>query len=430
MYVKSVEIRKLWNRVDVELDFDTDINIIIGRNGSGKTTVINLIKATLLAEIELLNAIPFESVHILLREGSTQRKVSVSRDTSTKPIPAFVFKISNKPFIIPIEIFRRSLGRIRKRVPSLMYPPNLPSIYDDLLSSLNEIAKVRWLSVSRYPMIKDEFERDEGLESAVDIKLSQLQEEFSRYLLVLETRESRLLSEFQQNVFKDLLYNPKLDAFDEKSFINFNFREEKRSLINAFKELGVPLDEATPLVNRHIKRLKESVKNIKASLKKDEQERTFYLNDVLALPLVTRTREITRMIRDLEENRMKINQQLNRFITYLNNFTEDKEFHIEKGQIGVRLREDGEEISVYKLSSGEKQLVILLMEALVQDNMPCIYLADEPELSLHVIWQEKVLSAMREMNEKAQIIVATHSPDIVGDFGRSVIDISERTKQG
>ena len=76
------------------------------------------------------------------------------------------------------------------------------------------------------------------------------------------------------------------------------------------------------------------------------------------------------------------------------------------------------------LSSGEKQILILLTQALLREDQPVVYVADEPELSLHVAWQEKLLKSLLELGGQVQIIVATHSPDIVGPFVDKVIDLA------
>ena len=75
--------------------------------------------------------------------------------------------------------------------------------------------------------------------------------------------------------------------------------------------------------------------------------------------------------------------------------------------------------------SGEKQLLILLSETLLQRERPYIFIADEPELSLHVLWQEKLIASLRALNPAAQIIAATHSPDIVGALESQAIDMEE-----
>ena len=52
-----------------------------------------------------------------------------------------------------------------------------------------------------------------------------------------------------------------------------------------------------------------------------------------------------------------------------------------------------------------------------------VYIADEPELSLHISWQEKLLESLVSLDGKIQVIVATHSPDIVGKFEDNIIDL-------
>ncbi|GAB02145.1 hypothetical protein ACT4_025_01070 [Acinetobacter sp. NBRC 100985] len=74
-----------------------------------------------------------------------------------------------------------------------------------------------------------------------------------------------------------------------------------------------------------------------------------------------------------------------------------------------------------ELSSGEKQLLIILGQALLQEQKQTIYIADEPELSLHLKWQTSLTNAITTLNPKAQIIFATHSPDIVAAQQNKVI---------
>ncbi len=72
-----------------------------------------------------------------------------------------------------------------------------------------------------------------------------------------------------------------------------------------------------------------------------------------------------------------------------------------------------EEISACQLSSGEKQLLLILLTVLVQDIKPSILFMDEPELSLHFDWQKKLIQYIRELNPNVQVILATHSPAII-----------------
>lgn len=72
-------------------------------------------------------------------------------------------------------------------------------------------------------------------------------------------------------------------------------------------------------------------------------------------------------------------------------------------------------LTPYQLSSGEKQILIILLKVLVQDNKPSILFMDEPEVSLHIDWQRKLIQYIRELNPNVQIILATHSPGIIMD---------------
>ena len=86
---------------------------------------------------------------------------------------------------------------------------------------------------------------------------------------------------------------------------------------------------------------------------------------------------------------------------------------------------DGKGYPIDKLSSGEKQLLILLTEALLQNKESFIFLADEHELSLHIEWQREILPAVRRINPNAQVIVATHSPEIAGKYNDNIIQIKK-----
>jgi len=70
-------------------------------------------------------------------------------------------------------------------------------------------------------------------------------------------------------------------------------------------------------------------------------------------------------------------------------------------------------LTPYELSSGEKQLIIVLLTVLIQEDKFFVSLMDEPETSLHTDWQEKLIGNLKSLNNNAQIIIATHSPSIV-----------------
>ncbi len=89
----------------------------------------------------------------------------------------------------------------------------------------------------------------------------------------------------------------------------------------------------------------------------------------------------------------------------------------------------GEEITPYMLSSGEKQLLVIMLTALVMENRPGVLLMDEPEVSLHIEWQQRLITLIRTLNPNVQIILCTHSPAIIMDgWMDAVTEIEEITK--
>jgi ABC-type molybdenum transport system ATPase subunit/photorepair protein PhrA len=81
--------------------------------------------------------------------------------------------------------------------------------------------------------------------------------------------------------------------------------------------------------------------------------------------------------------------------------------------------DDSDNIGLEALSSGEKHLLRLFVQALLVG--PSAILVDEPELSLHVDWQRKLIADFRLLNAEAQLIFATHSPEIMADVEDSKI---------
>lgn len=75
--------------------------------------------------------------------------------------------------------------------------------------------------------------------------------------------------------------------------------------------------------------------------------------------------------------------------------------------------QDGERLLPYKLSSGEKQMLVILLTVLVRDGDHCVLFMDEPEASLHIEWQQKLIGMIRELNPNLQLILITHSPAVI-----------------
>ena len=88
----------------------------------------------------------------------------------------------------------------------------------------------------------------------------------------------------------------------------------------------------------------------------------------------------------------------------------------------------GEVLQPYVLSSGEKQVLVILLTALTEDQQPYVLFMDEPEASLHFEWQKRLVGLIRELNPNAQIVLTTHSPAVIMDgWQDAVTEVSDIT---
>lgn len=79
---------------------------------------------------------------------------------------------------------------------------------------------------------------------------------------------------------------------------------------------------------------------------------------------------------------------------------------------GKYLTTGAEKIQLDQLSSGEKQILLILTTVFLQEEKPNILLMDEPEISLHINWQDRLIELIRKLNPNCQLILTTHSPNI------------------
>lgn len=118
---------------------------------------------------------------------------------------------------------------------------------------------------------------------------------------------------------------------------------------------------------------------------------------------------------NLDKEKVNANHRL--FVEKVNHFFSitGKTFAQRRDTKALVFKEKQTELSLYQLSSGEKQLLIILLTVLLEDQKPFVLLMDEPEISLHLNWQDELIEVIRELNPNCQIIIATHSPSLFSD---------------
>ena len=124
-----------------------------------------------------------------------------------------------------------------------------------------------------------------------------------------------------------------------------------------------------------------------------------------------------RIIEQLQQGHADAAQQLSekksRFQDIVDDLFTETGKKIVRTENEIRFSQIGETLVPYQLSSGEKQILAILLTVLVEDNLPYVLFMDEPEVSLHIEWQKRLIDLCIELNPNVQIVLTTHSPAVV-----------------
>ena len=128
------------------------------------------------------------------------------------------------------------------------------------------------------------------------------------------------------------------------------------------------------------------------------------------------------------EAAQQLSQKKSRFQDIVDELFHETGKKIIRTENELRFTQIGEVLLPYQLSSGEKQMLIILLTVLVEDNQPYVLFMDEPEVSLHLEWQKRLVDLCVELNPNVQIILTTHSPAIVmNGWVDSVTEVTDIT---
>ncbi|MDD1413804.1 ATP-binding protein [Dolichospermum sp. ST_con] len=170
------------------------------------------------------------------------------------------------------------------------------------------------------------------------------------------------------------------------------------SFINTFDVVEKSLDPTLTLLDYQLDQLKLEFVTYQRDLS-NQVEEAFQGNDT-----ETRLHKLAKIEAIYEPKKIFIDI-INELFSHTDKKFDEKEFHFIKTGIQTP-------ILPKNLSSGEKQILIILLKILLQDRKEYILSMDEPEISLHIDWQRSLIKHIRQINPNCQIIITTHSPTI------------------
>ncbi len=157
-------------------------------------------------------------------------------------------------------------------------------------------------------------------------------------------------------------------------------------------------------------------------------------NLIKDIPSYIATKMISAMLKNKNEKvgdiQKKVFNEINEIFENLSIDVKVEDISQDGRNITLFTNSSGDEFDINELSSGEKQLFLRTLAIKMLNPENSIILIDEPELSLHPKWQQKIVDVYRKIGKNNQIIIATHSPHILGSVKKENIMLLDKTNDG
>lgn len=378
----EVTINGLAGRKDpVHYSLRPDVNIFFGLNGSGKTSLLKILHAGLSDSSSDLVRVPFNSARIKFysnNEGEEfERRIDLDQPHS-------------KTSVKTQREYQAALAEILEEDPTISTDTAVNLVRDRLkVGQWKTRPAVKGGSAFRHRYLST----NRLLGDTVPLRRA------GSSRIITEAELDSVFAEQIDRIWR--LYTNRVLS-DVTEVQSAGLREILRSLLFTSSE---PTEQPPPEVKKAYERASHFLQRHPArqnSAEFREFQRRFN-EEPHFRGVVQDIDEIERRIEQAEEPRRRLAELISAF------FSEGKSIRFTNREIQAEVL--GQEIPLASLSSGEKQLVRILIEVIMSEKNAIII--DEPELSMHIDWQRNLVNAMRTVNPLAQIIMATHSPDIM-----------------
>lgn len=403
---------------------DEPISILYGENGCGKTTILKII-----------NAIFMQNEAFLLDEDITS--ITVTYKTNVQDNKQFVIDLINDPNLEDEDGLESNCYNWSEFINSELFETS--SILFGVnrgISSVNLTPSFIKSAIMRSPRLKRYFN---GIDSIYNF--SNL---FSQYFHRTLYHKSSL--NYTNDFFDDkhvMIDEVPISSIEAIIIDRYNISKKilsdkvqnalfstlslfiKSDKINNQKDPFIP-NNFDELIEENRANLIESLKNSSENKLKDDLIEMLYNKSPIDSSNSTLRTLLLKMIEEIQlekANLNSINILINKFNKHLRDYKNlivtSKEAYIELNN-GVRHK-------LNKLSSGERHLLTFLTICIIEGSNKNFILIDEPEISLNISWQRRLMQLFKELVPNSQIIVASHSPSIVGKNTNYLVELEVTT---
>lgn len=435
MKLISLYVQDMRGYITKKINFRDSITFLIGINGSGKTTVLKLLNGLLKPNLKELVEIEFSYLKIELEDNQSNSTFLYCRKEDDAVRIGFNNRIEEGEYSFDVS---RYLLFSKSKESFSLEDEELERMYMDFSATkvYNVIRRISMpviLGLNRTyfpkrPIIRNRsttfpIPYESGKTDDMTKALMEVQSLVYDFILDTARRQSKLSEEF-----KDKVYDEMLSPLDNVSFKS-NWNKDLKKLQEAKEVLSKlsndesqtkitkKISEFIDVFENNINEYVNSVNITQNGLPNALQDKAMHL-----LMLSFQLNKIKKIAEYAKENSDKISDlrsPITRFVNSVNMFFKEGGKSIMVAGNGdiivMNKRRKNQKMQVEELSSGEKQIIALMayLAFKVDGRRQRIYIVDEPEVSLHITWQERFVDALLEACPDGQFILATHSPSII-----------------
>ena len=446
-----------------------DLIILYGDNGSGKTTVLHLIFHLLSSgpakgHLNAIARVPFKALKVTLSDGTV---VSAERKESAQSIP-IIFNIERPnskslrysfvPESMRDKVFQEALqreflhresartqtktkskGKNFSFAQSIFSHSSLSTGIDDESDHKTYVAALQSLDLNCYFMATDRKVRNDSIEEKRPEQRSS--EDNERY-------DSDIITRVRSRYLRDALNSA--SRYLNRQIIGASNTGSKNTNDIYAELIGrIAKDKLDDVKTDLQAQLKEALGDLKKLEAQNQRLSNLGISPALDLDSVSQSVESATSANHAVLNKIlktyidSLNARLSAlnpvgdvietFLNLLNDLFKHKFVSFSPSQgFTVYSSSHSNELDVEQLSSGEQQLLLMFCYLLISNDHQCVFMIDEPEISLNVKWQRELIDAMRLITKgsKTQIIIATHSIELLSQYSDMVIQLDPQISQG